>query len=119
MKKILLITLCLLLVGCTNKEEEFKDPFYQEPIIVDKFEFSNIEVTYENGISTIEIVMINTDKSELYADTVYFTIDYNENKTIDTKSMLNQTFQANGIMVLRIHIADEITKINNIEYDVK
>ena len=125
MKRVLGLVLCLtLLVGCgkknnkiTNKTDINENGSAKQEVIVEEISFTDIKLTYDGGITTLEATIKNNTKDNK-SFTVNISLKDDSGKEVKNLSQIIEDLGSEKNQKLQTGIIGDYSNIKNVEFKI-
>ena len=125
MKKVLGLVICsLMLVGCgkktakvDNKTDIDKSGNAEEKVVVEKISFTDIKLSFDGGITTLEAIMTNNTK-ENKSFVVNISLIDNSGKEVKNLSQAVDNLEVERKQKLQTGIIGDYSYIKNVEFRI-
>lgn len=125
MKKILIISLCLISLlltgcGCEKKEEKNDENKIAITQTVNEIEFSNANISYENDMSTFRVIVTNKSNSGKTIGIVSIIVkDKDNNELVTLKGLIEKELKPNTSTSITASVGVDLSNAYSVEYSFK
>lgn len=125
MKKVLGLVMCsLMLVGCgkktakvDNKTDINENGSAKQEVVVEEISFTDIKLTYDGGITTLEATIKNNTKDNK-SFTVNISLKDDSGKEVKNLSQIIENLEPERKQKLQTGIVGDYSNIKNVEFKI-